>query len=242
MTSTCFKLLLAAGAVSVPMLLAGCGSDGDSSADDQTVCDNFIAVDVSTNSGEADPDEVNAQLDSAIAAADDDLAATLTTLKVEAQPLFGDPEAEPSDEFFSAIGEMYAWVGDNCDVETLDVTATEFEFGGVPAEVDAGYTVVSFENQGQEQHEMVAVRINEGVTESIDELLALPEEESGEKVTFAGATYAPSGESSSVGLSLTEPGSYVMLCFIPVGSVGETEGDGPPHFSEGMVQEFTVTS
>lgn len=241
MTSSRIRFL-AATAVSVPLLFAGCGSDDDSSADDQAVCDNFIAVDVASNTGEAEPDEMNAQLDIAIAAADDDVAATLTTLKTEAQPLFVDPESEPSDEFFSALGEMYSWVGDNCDVETLDVTAKDYEFDGVPDEVATGYTVVSFENQGEEQHEMAVVRINDGVTESIEELLALPEEESGEKVTFTGATYAPPGESSAAGLSLTEPGNYVMLCFIPVGSVGEAEGDGPPHFTEGMIHQFTVTS
>ena len=55
--------------------------------------------------------------------------------------------------------------------------------------------------------------------------------------------------------SVTEPGRYAVLCFIPVGAdpaaVAEAMqsatseppdlGDGPPHASAGMVAEFTVT-
>jgi hypothetical protein len=37
-------------------------------------------------------------------------------------------------------------------------------------------------------------------------------------------------------------GSYAAVCFIPVGSVDEeTEADGPPHFTQGMKTEFTVS-
>ena len=32
------------------------------------------------------------------------------------------------------------------------------------------------------------------------------------------------------------PGEYAMVCFIPVGGAE----DGPPHFTQGMVQEFIV--
>ena len=37
------------------------------------------------------------------------------------------------------------------------------------------------------------------------------------------------------------PGEYVAVCFIPVGTMPDHEGTGPPHFVEGMKQEFTVT-
>ena len=42
--------------------------------------------------------------------------------------------------------------------------------------------------------------------------------------------------------NLSESGSYAIVCFIPIGSVGAAEGDGPPHFVEGMVHEFMVAS
>jgi hypothetical protein len=46
-----------------------------------------------------------------------------------------------------------------------------------------------------------------------------------------------------------EPGRYAMVCFIPVGFTPEvaaeaaasgTEPEGAPHFTEGMIAEFTV--
>ena len=49
------------------------------------------------------------------------------------------------------------------------------------------------------------------------------------------------GGSDVVSWHLAEPGNYAAVCFVSVGSVGETEGDGPPHFTQGMVHEFTVT-
>ncbi len=43
-------------------------------------------------------------------------------------------------------------------------------------------------------------------------------------------------------MALKKTGNYAALCFIPVGTTSEeTEGTGPPHFTEGMAAEFEVT-
>jgi hypothetical protein len=41
-------------------------------------------------------------------------------------------------------------------------------------------------------------------------------------------------------LGIMDPGHYAALCFVPLGSIGEDGGDGPPHSHEGMYTEFTV--
>jgi hypothetical protein len=178
----------------------------------------------------------------AIAAADDELAVTLTELQEIAQPILEDPSAPPPDGSSAVLSRTFEWVGANCDVEVLDVTAVDYGFEGAPGDAPAGYTVVDFENAGTEQHEMAVIRIGDGVTESLDELLALPEEESQGKLSFVGAAFASAGTSSAAGLDLSAPGRYAMVCLIPVGSVGDARGDGPPHVVEGMVHEFTVSS
>ncbi len=122
------------------------------------------------------------------------------------------------------------------------MTATEYEYDGIPDELTTGYHVLNFSNEGKEQHEMFAFKINDGVTESLDELFALPEEEVIGKITPVNAAFAPPGESDTGSWNLTSPGNYAVVCFVSTGSVGETEGDGPPHFTQGMVHEFTVTS
>ena len=102
----------------------------------------------------------------------------------------GDPAAiEAVDS--TPVDEYYF---ENCDFETIDVTATEYEFGGIPDEVPAGLTGVKFVNDGGELHEIVIVRRNEGTTQPVEELLAMSEEESGELITFVTATGAAPGE------------------------------------------------
>jgi hypothetical protein len=87
------------------------------------------------------------------------------------------------------------------------------------------------------------------VTESFDELLALPETEAMKKTTFAGGAFAGPGEESHRVVDL-EAGDYIALCFIPEGTIpevmaevenGGTEPQGMPHFMKGMKHEFTVS-
>jgi uncharacterized cupredoxin-like copper-binding protein len=239
------KHLIAVGSASALLLLPACGSDDNSSANAEA-CDAWIAADNAVISyliaGQGDADSVNAALDATIAAAPDDIVATMSDLKSEAQSQIQDPESDASDKTLELYSEAIAWAGENCDVETLDVTATEYEYDGIPDELTTGYHVLNFSNEGQEQHEMFAFKINDGVTESLDEIFALPEDEIFGKITPVNAAFAPPGGSDTGSWNLTSPGSYAVVCFIPVGSVGETEGDGPPHLAEGMVQEFTVSS
>lgn len=239
------KHLIAAGTASALLLLTACGSDDNSSADVEA-CDAWIAADGAVINylftGEGDADSVNAALDASIAAAPDDIVDTMTELKAEAQPQFEDPDSDASDRTLELYSDAIAWIGENCDVETIDVTATEYEYEGIPNELPVGYTVTNFTNEGQEQHEMFAFKINDGVTESVEELLDLPEEEVFGKITPVNAVFATPGGTNAASWNLETPGSYAVVCFVPVGSVGETEGDGPPHLSEGMIQEFEVTS
>ena len=82
------------------------------------------------------------------------------------------------------------------------------------------------------------VKKKPGVTESFDELLASPDGES--KVDTVVAGLRRPGEQANTSGHL-DPGEYLALCPISVGSTGETEGTGPPHFTMGMHQALTVT-
>jgi hypothetical protein len=140
------------------------------------------------------------------------------------------------------------------------VVGTEYAFSGLPDNVPAG-TTFAFENQGAELHQFLVVRKKEGVTESWDELLALPEAEANSKVTFIGDLIAGPGKTSPSTFAITEPGDYFAVCFIPQGAThdptvsfdpmaapdasmvapsGEPVG-GTPHAFLGMRQEYTVT-
>lgn len=121
----------------------------------------------------------------------------------------------------------------------LDVTAVDYEFEGIPDEIPAGTAEVTFTNDGADDHVLVVFRFNDDAT--LDEILQLSEAEAEERVTIVGEVFAPTGASETGTIELDEPGRYAAICPIPVGAHGDTEGTGPPHFVEGMAQEFEVT-
>ena len=124
----------------------------------------------------------------------------------------------------------------SCDYETVDVTAVDYAFEGVPDSVPAGTLAFELTNASEaEEHEMVVFRRADGVTQSFGEILNLPEEETEELIVFSAAAFAPPGESGAT-LADLDAGEYAMVCFIPVGGAE----DGPPHFTAGMIKEFTV--
>jgi len=135
----------------------------------------------------------------------------------------------------------------------ITVTGVDYAFAGIPDAVDAG-SVLGFRNQGSEVHEMVVFRINDDVEQTIQELLALPQDQSAELVTQTGFAIANPGEDAEETATVAEAGRYAMLCFIPIGTTSVPEGtpppsgaplpsgfgSGPPHFTVGMVKEFAV--
>lgn len=225
------------------------GSDdetADADVDIAAACSSWFDADTAVISylftGQGDPDSVNATIDDAIAAADPAIEQTLVDLKEAAQPQIENPELDGGDDTFSLYEDTIQWAGEKCDVATYDVSAVDYGFEGLPDELSTGYTVVDFTNTGKEMHEMFAFRYDDDTTETIDELFQLPEEEAFSKIMPVNVAFAPPGESNTVSWNLAQPGRYAIVCFVSVGTVGDAEGEGPPHFTQGMIKEFTVSS
>ncbi len=217
---------------------------GASTGGSSEACSTWIKADNTVRallgSGQGDAAAANAALDEAIAAADQAIAQTITDLTAAVQPQLDNPDSDGSEDVEVLYGDVLVWASESCDLETFDVTATEYHFDGLPDDLPTGYHIVNFTNNGQEMHELGAFRINDGVTESIEDVLALPEAEAMTKLTPVNFSFAMPGQTSHVSWNLAEPGNYAIVCFLPVGSIGEP-GDGPAHFTQGMIHEFTVT-
>ncbi len=169
---------------------------------------------------------------------------------------------------------MIGFVKDNCGFGEINVTAADYSYTGLEAEYAAGPTIVTLTNEGEEVHEMIVLRVNDDVTETAAEIVALPEEEAFSKVAVKGVAFAFPGAEGFSAVDL-EPGRYIGVCFIPQGAtpdvmaqlMAEGEGPpgegsapegsapegsapegsapgglelGPPHHTQGMIQEFTV--
>jgi plastocyanin len=181
------------------------------------------------------------------------LVGTAALLLVSAAPIVAQDEA-------TTDGSM------DMEAPTVEVGGVEYAFTGLPTSVPVG-TSLTFTNNGAEVHEMVLVRIADGVTESLEELLAMegegrdPMAEGLVEMVGDMPLFAAPGTTAEGSLTLEQEGRHVVLCFIPQGltdmSVLEQLGPdtnpedlspeiqalmaNPPHLALGMIQEFTVT-
>ena len=114
----------------------------------------------------------------------------------------------------------------------IAVAATEFDFGGVEETVAAGATTFTFENVGEEMHELVLVR--KKTDDPTEELLQLPEKEVEKKIEILGRTFAKPGETGKPLEAELTTGNYVMVCFVT------SKEEKKPHAFLGMVRDFTV--
>lgn len=231
-----------------PATDAGAAADAGAGA---PVCAPYLEVTAQFN-GEPDPatlgglvDEIDAQAPGEIA---DQLGVMTTAVRTVLESGGADFSAFEAPAFGEAQNTVDPWMFEHCPFDAkLDVIATEYHYEGIPAEMAAGEVGLLVTNEGNEAHEIAIMRKNDGVTETWQELLELPEEEAMAKVTPVSGGFVPRTGSQALSVVDLEAGEYVAICFVPTGTSmspeGEvTEGTGAPHFAEGMLHEFTVTA
>jgi hypothetical protein len=243
-TTTTRRLLAAALAVAVAGGAAACSDDAEAATLSTEACKAATAYSAAIAGMPQDPaamggyvtEEIIPVVTSLVDGLPDDVdagafTAALETVADTGDPgaLFGDPDAAEAQ---TAVG---AAVHAGCDFTTVDVTAKDYSFDGLPAELEPGATSIRFENAGSEEHELVLFRLADGVEADAEALLSLPEEEQMEKLAFSGVVFAGPNTTSYGALDL-EPGTYLAVCFVPVGGAE----DGAPHFVHGMHATFTV--
>lgn len=114
------------------------------------------------------------------------------------------------------------------------ITATDFSYE-IPEPITGGWTTLTLDNKGGEQHQLSLARLGDGQEASTVEAQL----DHGDLSFLAGATLvgAPdgvaSGQEGSVFTDL-EPGSYVVFCAVP------SPSDGVAHYLKGMRSSFTV--
>lgn len=196
----------------VPVALAGASAPPESAAT-ADFCAAELAMEVAFNGD--DPSAIGPAVGAAQAVVPADIAGDFETAIANAPT-----DGPPSEAFMTSYNAVVAWMKDNCGFNVIEVLAQDYSYGGIGGEVASGPTIISLDNQGTEYHEMIVLRRNDGVTEPVEELMALPEEELFSKVTFLNAAFAAPGAIGGTVVDLT-PGEYIGLCFIPEGTTQE---------------------
>ena len=174
-------------------MLGACGDDDERSRR-APLCEPYLDVTAQFN-GEPDPATITPLLDDVDENAPEDLP----------EPLGGDDGRGPrrssetgdfasfeSPEFAAAQGTVDPWMFEHCEFDQKEeVTASEYKFEGLPSELDAGTAAILLTNDGAEAHEMAIMRKADGVTQSWEEILALPQEEAEALVVQVGGDVRP---------------------------------------------------
>lgn len=181
--------------------------------------------------GEELAEPVRAILDNAPDAAAD-AAATLHHLQQSLAD--GDASGLFEPDTVEAVGTIETTVAEECGHTAVTVTAVDFTFEGIPAELPAGVTtfVMPNETTADEEHVMLIARVADGQTLTPEQFVADPEG-SFAAIELLGETYAPAGSTGGVTLDLPA-GEYLMIC--PVAH----DETSPPHFMLGMIAAVTV--
>ena len=119
-----------------------------------------------------------------------------------------------------ALGLVLTACGDDGPT-TVEVTAVDFAFEGLPDELVAGSTITMTNESGVELHEFVAIRLPEEETRSVEELIAQPQGLAPYFPNVAAVILAPPGEDGITiegSQILIEPGRYAIICAIPTGA------------------------
>lgn len=157
----------------------------------------------------------------------------------------GDPSALESAEVTAASETAHAYDLAHCGYLEADVTASDYQFDDVELEYSKGPVSFELTNDGPEVHEMILLKVRPQVSETAEELIALPQDEALTKVDIVNTIgpVEPGGTGHMV--ADLEPARYIVACFLPQGSTSmqalET-ADGAPHASLGMFRAISVDS
>lgn len=116
----------------------------------------------------------------------------------------------------------------------------DFAFSGQAASYKAGKVTLEGLNKGKQVHELIAIKIQEGLApDQLRQMLAGPPPAGGPPpgpppFTFAGGMQAVMPEQKAYGEFDLTPGQYAFICFVP------DLASGKPHVELGMFAPFTV--
>jgi hypothetical protein len=222
--------LVAVAAVSVGLVAPVAGASAPTKADPQKVCQ---AIASQPEGPKQELKAIRLAQSANAAALEKPLAAMEKAVKT------GKRAATETKAYFANLTKVFAFAYEECADQQVEVIAKDFSYEGIPSTLEAGSFAMKMVNEGAEDHEIGIAKIDEGDSRStqeiVDAIIATPQDQEPEGITFVTGGYAPKGSTGYVFGDL-ESGRYVYLCAIDVADGPE----GNTHAEEGMFGEFTV--
>jgi hypothetical protein len=132
----------------------------------------------------------------------------------------------------------------SCPGPEIRVSTTEYSFSGIPATLPAGPVRFHIVNAGHEVFNFLLLRLDDGDATTLAEFRTMTEDQFApyEDNLVGQVWVTPPGFSGPEAAfpTMLKPGRYLVLDTTPVGTVDDSEIDAAPHFSKGMLAEFTV--
>jgi hypothetical protein len=151
-----------------------------------------------------------------------------------------DYSATETAQYAAADDAIDARLLSDCGMQSMPVTASNYEYTNIEDVMQSGETALSLTNAADQVHEITLVRINDDVDMTAREILMLGEEDALAAVKLIAYTVTEPGTTETTVLNLV-PGRYYAVCFTATGTTSfHAHGDGPPHFLHGMLKEFVV--
>lgn len=130
--------------------------------------------------------------------------------------------------------EVTAGEGHAHSAPTADLTLDMHDFGfEIPTDLKAGPVSMEVVNSGEQPHELVLIKLQDGKTLADAEAWMQAEDGPPPGDMAGGVMVMGGGQTSFVTMDL-EAGNYIAICFIP------DPASGQPHFLMGMIDEFPV--
>ena len=118
------------------------------------------------------------------------------------------------------------------DAQSVDVTLDEYTITVDPDQVDAGTLALNISNKGDQDHEVIVVRLEDDAT--ADELLYIPGPDLPDGISIAGQLSVDAGDDGVMVLDGLDAGSYALVDLFP------DDDSGVVNLALGMEADLTV--
>jgi hypothetical protein len=200
------------------------GACGDDEAGDQEA---FCAAELAAEAAvAAEAPDADAAVEELRDRAPEEVRDAVEAVLANAESGAGDPA------FDEPYAELIGFMREHCELQDLTVSASENRYDGLDGELQAGPTVISMTNDGDEDHAALLVRVDAGSDATAEELASMNDRALGEAVEVVSGTFLPPGASTFMPVDLT-PGRYLLLCPVP-------NADGTTHAQEGQFVELVA--